>query len=196
MNNQPLAIRQRCPICNQSGKYSYTGKDLLHGIPGEFIYAECMTCGAVYQAPMPKPDQIASFYPDQYDPYRHGKAKERNFLEKIVLRTTYDYHHLNSILPDWMGKQAGMFAYGDSIPFTKNGRLLDIGYGGGKFFLSMQQLGWQTERVEFNKGAVQTCRQSGLKVFHGELSDASYLDNSFEVVMARHVICRAFIFSC
>lgn len=34
----------------------------------EFIWAECMTCGAVYQEPMPKPDQIASFYPDQYDP--------------------------------------------------------------------------------------------------------------------------------
>lgn len=188
MNNQPLAMRQRCPICNQSGKYSYTGQDLLHGIPGEFIYAECMTCGAIYQVPMPKPDQIASFYPGQYDPYRPGKAKERNFLEKSVLRATYDYHHLDSILPDWIGKQAGMVAYRDSIPFTENGRLLDIGCGGGKFLLSMQQLGWQAEGVEFNKSAVETCRQSGLKVFHGEISGASYLDNSFDVVTARHVI--------
>lgn len=188
MDNQPHHIIENCPVCHHQGQYVFTGKDLLHGLPGEFVYAKCESCGVVYQCPMPGLEKIASFYPEQYDPYRPKVGKEKNPLEKSVLRSTYGFHHLHSILPDWFGKLMGKFAYKDSIPFTSGGRLLDIGCGGGKFLLSMKKLGWESEGVEFNQSACETCRQLGLKVFHGELAETGIADESFHVVTARHVI--------
>jgi 2-polyprenyl-3-methyl-5-hydroxy-6-metoxy-1,4-benzoquinol methylase len=188
MTSDASAITEPCPICGEKGQHAYTGTDLLMGLPGEFVYAICTRCATVYQAPIPDAEQIGSFYPEEYEPYRPGKAKERNPLERSVLRTTYGYKHLKEGLPNWLGQIAGTFSYLNSIPYTENGKLLDVGCGGGKFLQSMQHLGWQPEGVEFNESAVKTCRDSGLKVFHGELSSAAFQDNSFDVVTARHVI--------
>ena len=161
---------------------------MLCDLPGEFIYAECDQCGAVYQDPMPTLAMIASFYPDNYDPYKQDKTKGKNALEKSVLQTIYGYQHLHTLIPGWFGKCAGLIGYRDSIPFTEGGRLLDIGCGGGNFLLSMQKLGWQAEGVEFNETAVKTCQQAGLNVYHGDLAQAAFEDNTFDVVTARHVI--------
>lgn len=179
---------QPCPICSAPGQFAYTGKDLLCGLPGEFNYATCSACETVYQTPMPDLETIASFYPDNYDIYRPAQAKERNALQKAVLRTTHGYNHLPSSIPDWIGRLAGTIAYQDSIPYKTDGRLLDIGCGNGKFLLSMQQLGWQTQGVEFNSSAVQICRDSGLDIFQGELASAAFPDNHLDVVTARHLI--------
>jgi 2-polyprenyl-3-methyl-5-hydroxy-6-metoxy-1,4-benzoquinol methylase len=158
------------------------------GIPGEYHYSECTACGAIFQTPPPTPEEIASFYPEEYEPYKPGRPKEKNPIEKAVLRTGYCYTHIEGGAPDWLGRLAGFVLYRDSTPFTTDGRLLDIGCGGGKYLQSMQRLGWSAEGVEFNSSAVQTCRDMGLTVFHGELSDASFPDNTFDVVTARHVI--------
>jgi 2-polyprenyl-3-methyl-5-hydroxy-6-metoxy-1,4-benzoquinol methylase len=188
MANHLTSIQLPCPICNHPGHYAYTGTDLLFKLPGNFVYAECEHCGAIYQDPMPPPETIASFYPDNYAPYKQGKRKGKNVLEKSVLRALYGYQHLDSYVPNWLGKCAGMVWYRDSIPFAQAGSLLDIGCGGGNFLLSMQNLGWKVEGVEFNESAVKTCRKSGLTVFHGELAAASFPDDTFDVVTARHVI--------
>ncbi len=178
----------KCPICSHEGRPAFTSKDLLMGVPGEFHYSECPACGAVFQTPTPGPEQIASFYPEGYAQYKPDLAKEKGLLEKAVLRAAYGYKHLESPLPDWLGKLASLFLYKSSTTYTKNGRLLDIGCGAGKYLQSMRGIGWNAEGVEFNSGAVQTCRNFGLSVFQGELHEASFPDNSFDVVTARHVI--------
>ena len=177
-----------CPICGEAGRYAYTGIDLLVGLPGEFRYDSCTQCGADYQVPTPTLDQIASFYPDEYAPYKPGKVKTRNPLEQSVLRACYGYRHLQGGLPDWLASLFSSFAYQDSVPFKTDGRMLDVGCGGGKFLRSMKQLGWQTQGVEFNQSAVATCHEAGLEVFQGELAAAAFPDSSFDLVTARHVI--------
>lgn len=188
MSDHTSIQTQPCPICNAPGQYAYTGKDLLCALPGEFHYATCSRCKTVYQTPMPDMETIASFYPDDYDVYRPAKAKARNPLQKAVLRTTYGYRHLSSSVPDWIGRLVGTLAYRNSIPYKTDGRLLDIGCGSGKFLLSMQQLGWQAQGVEFNTSAVEICRDAGLEIFRGELAAATFPDNHFDLVTARHLI--------
>ena len=181
-------MTSNCPICSQHGKPAYTGKDLLMGIPGEYHYSECTACGAIFQTPMPTPEEIATFYPEEYEPYKPGRSKEKNPLEKAILRVKYGYTHLEDALPDWLGRLTSYILYRDSTTFTTDGKLLDIGCGGGKYLQSMQRLGWSAEGVEFNSSAVQTCRDMGLTVFQGKLSEARFPDNTFDVVTARHVI--------
>lgn len=181
-------VSEPCPVCGGSGSHAYTGRDLLMHLPGEFSYAECGDCGAVYQAPMPDAQRIASFYPDDYQPYRPGREKRRSALERAVLRSRYGYAHLDSGFPRWLAGILGAFVHRHAVPFTGSGRLLDVGCGGGKYLRSMRALGWEPEGVEFNRSAVETCRAAGLKVFQGELSEAGFPDGHFDVVTARHVI--------
>ena len=66
--------------------------------------------------------------------------------------------------------------------------MFDVGCGGGKYLVAMQGLAWQPYGVEFNAQAVKACREAGLDVFQGELSEAGFTDDSFDLVTARHVI--------
>ena len=188
MPDDTQAIDSPCPVCQGSGRFAFAGGDRLHDLPGEYRYAECTTCGAGYQAPTPTPEQIASFYPEEYAPYKPGKAKRRNPIERAVLHSQYGYSQVDSALPDWVGRLLATVAYRDAVPYMAGGRMLDIGCGGCKYLLAMQSLGWQPQGVEFNEFAVKTCRDAGLDVFQGELRDAAFDDATFDLVTARHVI--------
>ena len=181
-------VLQPCPVCGGESRFSFRSGDRLHALPGEFDYAECTSCRAVFQTPTPSGDAIAAFYPDEYSPHRPGKARQPNPVERAVLRARYGYRHLRSPLPDWFGRVVGLFAYGKSVPWVPNGRMLDVGCGGGANLRAMQALGWEPHGVDFSPLAVQTCRQSGLDVFQGELSQAGFQDGAFDLVSAHHVI--------
>lgn len=186
--NSAAAVLQPCPVCGGEGRFSFRSGDRLHQLPGEYDYAECTRCHAVFQAPMPTGDAIAAFYPDEYSPHRPGRARQPSPVERAVLRARYGYRHLLSPLPEWFGRMVGLFAYGKSLPFVPAGRMLDVGCGGGANLRAMQALGWEPHGVDFSALAVQTCRQSGLDVFHGELSQAGFPDGAFDLVSAHHVI--------
>lgn len=181
-------VMQPCPVCGGESRFSFRSGDRLHQLPGEYDYAECTGCHAIFQTPTPTGDAIAAFYPDEYSPYRLGKTRQRSPVKRAVLRARYGYRHLESALPDWLGRIVGLFAYGQSVPFVPNGRMLDVGCGGGANLRAMRSLGWEVHGVDFNAIAVQTCRQSGLDVFHGELSQAGFPDGAFDLVTAHHVI--------
>ncbi|MEA3292267.1 MAG: class I SAM-dependent methyltransferase, partial [Pseudomonadota bacterium] len=181
-------IEHPCPICGGRAHHAYTGKDRLHGVGGDFRYAGCGECGAVFQYPMPDIEQILAFYPGDYKPYAPPAIRPPNALKRAVLAGAYGYEHLHSPLPNWLGRLAAPFIYSKSIPFVKHGTLLDVGCGNGKFLAAMQQFGWRTSGVEFNPQAVDYCRRAGLDVHPGELGEAEFADASFDAVTANHVI--------
>ncbi len=185
-----LVPKSSCPLCNSRGHFSFQGRDLLFNGLETYQYIECTRCGAVYQDPLPSPDKIAGFYPDEYAPYRKPSEPKRHGIAKLaVLRHKYGYTHLRvPCLFLLLAPFLSLFKYRDSIAFIPNGRALDIGCGSGKFMRAMNSLGWQFEGVEFNKVAVDACRKAGLTVFHGELQTAAYDDDSFDLITARHLI--------
>ncbi len=179
---------ESCPVCGGAGRLAWRGRDLLMGLPGVFDYAECEDCGAVYQTPMPDAERIAAFYPEGYTPHRPAPAKAPSALERSVLAAARGYRHLEAPLPAALGRLLGLFLYRDAIPFTGGGRLLDVGCGGGRFLRAMRLRGWEVRGVEFDAGAVESCRADGLEVFHGDLAAARFPDASFDVVTARHLV--------
>ncbi len=182
---------QNCPICNHATHYSFSGSDLMFNLFKRYDYHECFNCDLVFQNPIPSAEQIAEFYPDEY-----GVYEERNRLKRISpfrlakLKREFGYNHLTvDSLTVIISKLANFFKTTTyEIPYTKNGTLLDIGCGNGRFLHGMQQLGWTTKGVEFNKGAVRVCKKSNLDVFHGDLFSAKLADESFDVVNLSHVI--------
>jgi len=180
-----------CPVCGAKGTFSFQSRDLMFDKTEEYRYLSCCQCHTEFQSPMPGPDQIASFYPDSYDQYAPLEhQKPFSHVKTAVLKYHYGYSHLPATsLPYRL--ISGIFAYfyaKDTLSYIHNGRLLDVGCGNGRFIRRMNSLGWQCEGVEFNETAVNVCRQAGLQVFHGELKNAHFADNSFDVVTARQLI--------
>ena len=180
----------RCPLCNSSGKFSFSGRDLLYNKSETYRYMQCDCCDAVYQDPMPTPAEIAGFYPDNYSLYEQlGKPKQLGRLKGSIFRYKYGYTHLDApLIFRLIAPIISVFKYRDAIRFVPDGKAIDIGCGNGKFMCTMNLLGWKFEGVEFNPVAVKACRSVGLKVFHGDLHAAAFESNSLDLITARQVI--------
>ena len=180
----------KCPLCSFSGKFSFSGRDLLHNKSKIYRYMQCGRCDAVYQDPIPTVEQINSFYPEDYKPHEQlGKPRQASQLKRAVLNHKYGYTHL--LVPQIYGLIAPIFSffkYRDAIHFVPDGKGLDIGCGNGKFMRAMISLGWKFEGVELNSLAVKACRSGGLRVYQGDLHAAAFENDSFDLITARHVI--------
>ncbi|MGB5439387.1 MAG: class I SAM-dependent methyltransferase [Gammaproteobacteria bacterium] len=178
-----------CPVCGGSARPDFSGRDLLFDRPGEYQYARCRECAAVFQTPMPDNERIASFYPDEYEQYQPERTKPVKSFEKGALRAVHGYSHLQ-VPPLYIlaGQLLGRSKYRDAPPFRPGHRALDIGCGNGKFLNKLRSLGWDAQGVEFNAAAAGVCHANGLTVFHGDLHSAGFPDAGFDMVSARHVI--------
>jgi len=180
----------KCPLCNSIGLFAFKGRDLLYNKHEIYRYMQCSRCAAVFQEPMPTFDKIVSYYPDDYDVYTAiPPLKHFSFSKLGVLHYKYNYTGLKiPLFFRLISPVISAFRYRDAIRYIPNGKGLDIGCGNGKFIRDMNTLGWQFEGVEFNPIAVNICRKAGLNVFQGDLHNAAFKDNSFDLVSARQVI--------
>lgn len=178
-----------CPVCGGAAQHDFTGSDLMFGMAGSYDYCRCEQCSAIFQSPMPDEDQIATFYPDEYQQYQPERTKRIKNTEKGALRAVHGYRHLE--VPAGyiaLGHVLGRTKYRHTPRFLSGHRALDIGCGNGKFLNKLRNLGWDAQGVEFNQGAVAVCRDNGLTVHHGDLHSAGFSDACFDLVTARHVI--------
>jgi 2-polyprenyl-3-methyl-5-hydroxy-6-metoxy-1,4-benzoquinol methylase len=182
-------ITDVCPVCGSAASYDFSGRDFMFATPGSYDYARCNQCAAVFHVPMPDAEQIAGFYPDDYEQYQPERPKQLKNIEKGSLKAVAGYHHLD--VPAgyvFAGQLLGRLKYRNTPPFRSGRQALDIGCGNGKFLVKLRALGWEVQGVEFNAGAVEVCRASGLNVFHGDLQSAGFTEKSFDMVSARHLI--------
>lgn len=187
MNQQSTA----CPICNHTTHFSFSGRDLMFNHHERYDYNQCTNCELIFQTPLPSVERISGFYPTDYGVYdEQSRLKKISLFRAAMLKRSFGYSHLTSnFIIDVIAPLINIFKNPVfEIPFVKNGALLDIGCGNGRFLHGMQQLGWQTKGVEFNACAIAVCKKSNLDVFHGDLFSAKLADASFDVVNLSHVI--------
>ncbi|MEO5858811.1 MAG: class I SAM-dependent methyltransferase [Pyrinomonadaceae bacterium] len=67
-------------------------------------------------------------------------------------------------------------------------RILDIGFGAGTMLQVGRELGWETFGIEVSGPAVEQARKEGFAVFHGDLLNAGYATDYFDVVTASEII--------
>jgi len=188
MGNEQTIV-DTCPVCGSAASYDFTGSDFMFGTQGSYDYGRCKQCGAVFQAPMPDAQQIAAFYPDDYEQFQPERPKQIKNAEKGALKAVFGYRHLEVPLAYIIaGHLLGRLKYRNTPPFRSGRQALDIGCGNGKFLVKLRDLGWEVQGVEFNAGAVGVCRECGLSVSHGDLHAAEFPDESFDMVSARHLI--------
>ncbi len=97
----------------------------------------------------------------------------------------YDAHNLS--VPDFIHLRLDEIVAGFE-PYRRTGRLLDVGCGAGTVLEAARRALWEAEGVEVSRPAVEHLRAQGFAIFHGELAEARYPENHFDVVIASEVI--------
>ncbi|HEX2042313.1 MAG TPA: class I SAM-dependent methyltransferase [Acidimicrobiales bacterium] len=72
--------------------------------------------------------------------------------------------------------------------YRATNRLLDVGFGAADVLQAARRAGWEPAGVEVSKPAVENARAQGFDVAHGTLEDATYPDDSFDVVVSTEVL--------
>ncbi|MCC6165591.1 MAG: class I SAM-dependent methyltransferase [Caldilineaceae bacterium] len=157
-----------CNLCGSpSASYRYTLADYyLQRFDVEATLVQCSQCGLVYQNPRPTLAEMSEHYPPEYPLYQTGKGRQPGRL----LQWAYDY---------------GMRKRGRFVTRHKQtGALLDVGCATGVFLDGMRRQGtWELHGVELTPEVAKIARRErSLDVFAGTLEEASYPDQSFDVV--------------
>lgn len=132
----------------------------------EYRMVKCSRCGLVYADPRPAHETLIALYNGYHqrgskDEHTWARLMGPNFLEVAAL--------LNRMFP---GK----------------GRLLDIGCGYGHFIELMCNRGWAAAGIEPAEKTFAYARSKGLDVCRTVIEDASFPENSLEVVTAFYVL--------
>ena len=128
----------------------------------------CRTCGMIQQNPIPSEDEVNEYYSNTY-------------------RQDYKKTYIPKIKHVFRAGNLGL----DRISFLKNrgvdnGRLLDVGAGGGEFTYLSNKLGFISQGIEPNVGYSSYAREEyGIKVETGQLSD---VDGKFNVITMFHAL--------
>ena len=175
-----------------------------------FRLVKCKNCGLQYLNPRPTKQQIGHYYSEDYYAHipRKGKnPKKRNlFLEKwmhsknnirnLIRTNFYNYPHTtgeDKKPPSSYKKILLWFFYLtyrsrlDIIPFSGEGKILDIGCGNGRYLSTLKKQGWQTYGIELNPKSSKYAREElHLDVKTGDLLNYKYQEKFFDAITMWH----------
>lgn len=159
----------RCPLC---GKNKANEK---HFIPNSnYRIVQCQNCKFIYENPRPTAEGIYSLYHDTpYSPY----------FDLIIKHVPSNLRIMKLNLKDINFKN-----YEQNIS-SRNKKILDIGCATGSFLEYMHSKGWFCYGVEPGDPVFKIAsKNKNLKIFHGELLDAHFPLNFFDVIHLNNVI--------
>jgi len=126
---------------------------------------KCTECGLVFRNPRPSYETTREYYKENYSNI-FCEEKIKNYREKIFLPFLLDV-----------------------IKDKGRGRLLDVGCGYGVFLNLAKNQGWEVFGVELSIDACQFAQNNlGLNVFCGDLKDAAFPKDHFDIVTLWNVL--------
>lgn len=195
-----------CALCDSSAAEVYLiGEDRQYKNEGSFSYVKCSNCGLVYLNPRLTPGRLGEFYPiEEY--YTYAPVSSQGYLEEIKdqMRMWVARNHMGYERVAYEERTSGAFErmcrnllfrvafrlfrskFRRILPYTEQGRVLDIGCGAGNYLLFMKKLGWSAWGVEIEGSVCKRLRERGVQMHHGELYEADYPDNFFDWVTMNH----------
>jgi SAM-dependent methyltransferase len=146
--------------------------------PQYFIVAECEKCGLVFLNPRYTGAELMAAYPDEQYNDRSGY-----FSGSILFKRSGAVPAIR-LRGEIVESSRNIERMERICHFKKSGRALDIGCCNGSFLALLQQNGWDAYGIDFSSAAIENARRefSQEQTFCGELLDAGYPDNYFDVI--------------
>lgn len=196
-----------CPLCRSTARtVVYRDvRDRVGGISGRFSYISCRHCGVVYQDP--RPTIPGDGYPAHYPQHSAAPAPRlqygerasalRRFIRSAVLRA-HGYEQF--ALPAWSRifgallhairpvRVAALQGHVLLPPSRRNGTLLDVGCGNGRFLGFSQLLGWRVIGIEPDSESAARARTlTGARIYPS-IEAAGIEQRSLDVITMSHVL--------
>jgi SAM-dependent methyltransferase len=154
-----------CPICGQAGAQEWLrAPDRLHGRREKYTLVRCAACSLVWQSHPPKPSEMHLHYTDAYHKLISGAGGPNPARRWRDRKTTVGIY-----------KQLGT--------------LLDLGCSSGSFLECMRSESWKLYGVEMSAEEARTAEaQTGAQVFVGDVQEAPFAPESFDVITCFDVL--------
>lgn len=166
-----------CEVCGSADSdFLYSKKDKFQIEDTAFQVVACRQCGLTYINPRPPVSEIGKFYPEHYQ-WKEETGEEAPLGFAAKLEKFYRFHQLGTEIKR-------MQKNGCKFP----AKVLDIGCGTGDRLEFLRQLGCDCSGVELSDQALHAQKHFKLNVYQGQLQDACYEDNSFDIVMMYNVL--------
>jgi cyclopropane fatty-acyl-phospholipid synthase-like methyltransferase len=133
----------------------------LLGVKNELQLLRCRRCDTIYTPYSP-------WYSSEY--YYGSYYPEQSLAPPAFVQT-----RLEEIT-------AGFYGY------RQENRLLDIGCGAGGLLVAARKNGWNAQGLEVAEQATEYVRKLGFEVFHGELQQAEFPSQYFDVITAAEIL--------
>ena len=149
-----------------------------------FQYVRCRCCGLVQINPQPVPAAVARRYGENHgeDYLAYEKANEEAFLrlQELALKDA-GFFELEQMLLSGKTIPSGITA-------PSGATVLDIGCASGSLLMMLKNRGWLVRGVEISGPQAAYCRERGLEVMALPLEENRFPRQSFDVVLASHLI--------
>lgn len=168
----------KCDFCgfdNVKSLYKVRDRMIRKDNQKKFNIVICKNCELAYLNPQPEWKDLEYFYGDVYYTNAPIGSGNKNIIYKLIRKI----------------KRAVFGAYKPKFwNFgKKSGKFLDIGCGNGAYesYLINDNSNWEFYGIEPNKNSFQAAKDiKGFKVFNGNLREAGYPDNFFDVILMSH----------
>lgn len=168
--NQPDAASSKvrtpepCPSCGHTGAQEWLcGPDRLHGRRENYTLLRCPSCSMVWLSHPPMPEEMYLHYTEAY--HRLISASGQNSPER------------------WRARKTTLTKY------KQSGALLDLGCSSGAFLEYMKDAAWKLYGIEMSPEGAKTAEaRSGAHVFVGDVPDAPFARESFDVITCFDVL--------
>jgi SAM-dependent methyltransferase len=159
LNSEP------CPVCGQEGARVYLrAPDRYHGREESYALVRCSKCSLVWLSHPPMPQEMHQHYTDAY--------------HKLISAAGQ-----NSPDARWGFRKVAIEQY------KKSGAILDLGCSSGSFLQYMGKESWKLHGIEMSaEGAREAEATTGAQVFTGDILDAPFPNESFDVITCFDVL--------
>jgi SAM-dependent methyltransferase len=149
---------ERCPFCGQlSAKVWLQAPDRFHGRRERYTLVRCPTCSLVWLSDPPKPAEMHLHYTNAYD----------GLISAAGERSPGRWRHRNAAL----------------APHKQSGALLDLGCSSGSFLQTLRGKDWDLYGIEMSAESARRAEaRSGAKIFVGDILDAQFSPEFFDVI--------------
>lgn len=153
-----------CPVCGQASSREWLrAPDRFHGRQEKYILMRCRACSLVWLSGPPQPAEMYRHYTDEY--------------HKLISAAG-----VNSPAR-WRDRKATLELY------KQSGSLLDLGCSSGSFLESLPRASWNLYGVEMSADCGKTAEaKTGAQVFIGDILDAPFPPESFDVITCFDVL--------
>lgn len=152
--------------------------------PERFRIVRCNECGLHFVNPRPDVSSIAEYYGSTY--YAHQApgdgptTKERVRSVALEIMGGYRWRPFGALVPRGLLDVV--------VPASFGKTLLDVGCGSGERAAWYGKRGFKVYGVEISEQAASFASAKGVEVALGQLMDANFPDDFFDVVIVAHVL--------